>query len=192
MARIHYLTCHAMTMTEVFVFWRRGTARRPAHHRYRRRVYAAHGVSSYRQARTLQPFQRLSTDVIVIEQITRGGPEYPCMTRSDARCAWSIVYNFDTSLRSGSQSFSTTSALAAPPPLQMAATPFSPDLSACRRVTRMREPDEPMGCGASACRARNQGLIFRLPWRPHCCSFIHSPAPSSLIRPGDPLAPPRS
>jgi hypothetical protein len=53
------------------------------------------------------------------------------------------------SLRSA-HSFSMTMAEAAPPPLQIAATPFSPFLSACTRVTTILHPDDPMGCAGSA------------------------------------------
>lgn len=42
-------------------------------------------------------------------------------------------------------SLSTTIADAAPPPLQMAATPFSPFFKACTKVTTIREPEEPIG-----------------------------------------------
>lgn len=37
----------------------------------------------------------------------------------------------------------TTMAVAAPPPLQMAATPYSPGFSWCSRVVRIREPELP-------------------------------------------------
>jgi hypothetical protein len=46
----------------------------------------------------------------------------------------------------GTYKRSMTMALAAPPPLQMAATPFSPFLSAWTRVTTILHPDDPMGC----------------------------------------------
>jgi hypothetical protein len=39
---------------------------------------------------------------------------------------------------------------AAPPPLQIAATPFSPFLSACTSVTTILHPDDPMGYEESA------------------------------------------
>lgn len=42
-------------------------------------------------------------------------------------------------------SLSMTIAVAAPPPLQIAATPFSPFFSAWTKVTTTRDPDEPIG-----------------------------------------------
>lgn len=48
--------------------------------------------------------------------------------------------------RTSLYSLSTTIADAAPPPLQMAATPFSPFFKACTKVTTIREPEEPIGC----------------------------------------------
>lgn len=47
--------------------------------------------------------------------------------------------------RTSLYSLSTTIADAAPPPLQMAATPFSPFFKACTKVTTIREPEEPIG-----------------------------------------------
>jgi hypothetical protein len=38
--------------------------------------------------------------------------------------------------------FSITTAVAAPPPLQMAATPNCPGFNRCTRETRIREPDD--------------------------------------------------
>jgi hypothetical protein len=38
--------------------------------------------------------------------------------------------------------FSITTAVAAPPPLQMAATPNCPGFNRCTKETRIREPDD--------------------------------------------------
>lgn len=48
-----------------------------------------------------------------------------------------------TIYNSSASTICTTMPLAAPPPLQIAATPYSPFFSWCRRVTRIREPELP-------------------------------------------------
>ena len=55
------------------------------------------------------------------------------------KCSYAHLFEWDAYSRS------ITIALAAPPPLHTAATPFSPDLSAWMSVQTIRHPEDPIG-----------------------------------------------
>lgn len=59
--------------------------------------------------------------------------------------------------------------LAAPPPLHIAAQPYSPFLSWCRSVTRMREPELPRACPREMAPPRGLTLAFS---KPRICRLV--------------------
>ena len=83
---------------------------------------------------------------------------------------WVFLHRTMSVYRSSASTICTTIPVAAPPPLQIAATPYSPFLSWCKRVTMILEPELPSAWPRAM--APPRGLTFEASRLRICVSLL--------------------